>query len=395
MVVKNIAYVEKKLKDKDYIKTINDKELSENSVKDYVRNIKTLSKNLEEDDIEKLLKDYKKVINHIEKNKKWVSANTKKIFYIAIRSILKYKIVEVSKRAEEEYEKNMMEHSNKASDIAKLNKKPTIVQDNNLKWSDVERSFRDLQNDDMKKGENYVSTEQALLSMFVLLKPRRLDDYIDCQVYGKQSNKENLKHKNYIVITSKQDRATLVINKYKTSKSLGTFETKLTEEHTKILKNYHKRFKTGNQLIRTQNGYKYKETSNLSKILSDIFLKYLGINGIGIHMLRRLYITALDFNNLSIKQREDIAFSMGQTFKENIQDVYNWVNENVEDEYSAQSNVTPDESKEVAQPEQPSINTPELIIKDFNDDTKKKIKEFIEYMNEIKNEKYSINLNIN
>lgn len=286
--------------------------LNDKTIQGYIDKIKHLSQILKEPNIEKFIKDCDPVVKAIENYKServpdgW-AVNTKKIYYIAINSVLKYNFVQVTDHCRQKYDKYMMDTAQVSLTASKKNKAPKKVKDNNLTWKNILEVFEKL------KKEEYGSTDHLFVAMYVLLRPRRLDEYRNIGVFTHRQTVNEKDTPNYIKINENKREAVLHITKYKTSKTLGPFVKKLPQELVDIiianLSSRRQHNVPAKTLIATDAGRPYAE-GTFGKVLGAIFKKHLGVT-IGVILLRRLYLTSLDYNKLSFEQREQYGFEMG------------------------------------------------------------------------------------
>lgn len=157
--------------------------------------------------------------------------------------------------------------------------------------------------DTLKKG----SSERLLFSMYTYLPPLRCD-FNRVRIY-KGHVPEGEKEQNYIVMTSKE--ATLFLNEYKTkSKSSTPYEKKLPEGLVEEIKASLEE-QPRSWLFLDNNGQPFHPKS-YTKWANRIFARVLK-KRMTISMIRHAYINSLDFNKITVAEKEAIAKDMAHT----------------------------------------------------------------------------------
>lgn len=119
----------------------------------------------------------------------------------------------------------------------------------------------------------------VLLSMYVLIPPRRSMDYTQFKIRNPDLEKDN-----YMVTKGKKKEATLIFNAYKNSKRLGRQEIKISNQLRNIINKWITKNKH-DYLIVNNNG-KNVEQPKINLILNNIFGKNIGSS-----MLRHIFLT--------------------------------------------------------------------------------------------------------
>lgn len=172
--------------------------------------------------------------------------------------------------------------------------------------------FQDIiaKRDELVKG----SDERLLLAMYTYIPPMRAD-FNRVRIYEKRVPKDV--GPNYIYYTRKGD-CMLQLGEYKTSKSHGIYEKMLPvdlckEIHASLQK------RPRDFLFVTHDGRPFDKPNSYiryaNRLLAKVFHKPLTLS-----MLRHSFIDQLDFNQLTIAEKEAIANDMGHTTK--LQDMY-------------------------------------------------------------------------
>jgi integrase len=266
--------------------------LSDITKKDYETRLKLFIERTNEK-IENIIKNPEKYIQWINENAN--SLQTKKSYIASVMAIFKYN-PNLKKQQKKSYEKWYSELTKINNDIDEIYKKnePTEKQKNSfIEFSEIIKK-RDL----LEKG----SIERLILAMYSYIEPVR-NDYNEVYIY--ETEPEKIEYNNYIIL----DQMKMVIKDHKNGKKM-IYEKKLGEELINEIKE--SLIKKPRQWLfedRTGNPYKPNSINKyINRVLEKLFGKPLTING-----LRHSYITAIDFNKTSIKDREKIALEMGHS----------------------------------------------------------------------------------
>lgn len=161
--------------------------------------------------------------------------------------------------------------------------------------------------DKLPKG----SSERLLFAMYTYLPPLRCD-FNRVRIYkGHAPSAEDDKEKeaNYIVMTQKE--AILYLNEYKTtSKSSSAYEKKLPEELVEEIKSS-LQDNPRSWLFLDNNNQPFHPKS-YTKWANRIFARVLKKN-MTISMIRHAFINSLDFNKITVAEKEAIAKDMAHT----------------------------------------------------------------------------------
>ena len=162
--------------------------------------------------------------------------------------------------------------------------------------------------DELAKG----SRERLLLAMYTYLPPLR-SDFNQIYLYDKKPT--SYEHSNYIRLFESTPK--LILNEYKTVVKNDSFEKELPPELvTEIKESLEK--EPREWLFMDRNNKPYKENSYnrwVNRTLQKLFKKALTIS-----LIRHSYINSLDFNKMTIIEKEKIAKDMAHTV--NTQDRY-------------------------------------------------------------------------
>lgn len=150
---------------------------------------------------------------------------------------------------------------------------------------------------------------RLLLGMYTYLRPMRCE-YARVAIYRTRVPAEEVREPNYILLT--RGGAKLIIEFFKTRKHHDAFDIKLPDELYKDLKQSLEEVPR-DWLFVNSNGEPY--TSNLytkwtMRVFTSIFKRPLTVA-----LIRHAFINTIDFNTLSIKEKKEIATSMGHTIE--------------------------------------------------------------------------------
>lgn len=217
-----------------------------------------------------------------------------------------------NKTAIKKYRDIMMKDSNKSKEEDIKQNKTDKQADNWLSYDEVLKVYNTLKSDNahllkkdkLTKNEFQRLQNYIILSMYVLIPPRRLLDYTEMKLRNYDKEKDN-----YIDDKFKS----LVFNKYKTSKY---YEQQKVDIPIK-LKNILKRWFNINK-----NDYLFVDSKNnkLSPVKLNQRLNNIFDNNISVNMLRHIFITdsgkVFPKNMPSLEERKKIAEDMGHNVSE-------------------------------------------------------------------------------
>ena len=243
------------------------------------------------------LKDTDKVIDFINTSTRWKTANSKNSQLQAISSIIValdgfdpyYNIYSKAST------KGRKEINAKAGDNLTTEKE----KENILPWSDL----KDL----TKKKMN--ATDRALIGIYTLLPPRRVEDVSLLTLTDTDKNLSNTL--NYIRLTKKGEPLELIYLRYKTDKTYGRVNVDIPDDLAEIFKKQIKAkdLKTGDPLFPNQKGTYYK---GFSALISATFKKYTK-KAVSANLIRHSYISDFPSVPRSTNAKKLIAEQMGHS----------------------------------------------------------------------------------
>jgi len=181
-------------------------------------------------------------------------------------------------------------------------------QENWLSWNEIKHVFEELEKEVKplltKKIENLTDKnikkiqEYILLSLYVLIPPRRSLDYTNFKIKDVDQKIDN-----FYDVKKKE----FVFNTYKTSKKHGEQRVKIPVRLQSILKKWIA-INPSDMLLFSENGKELKQ-NQITNWLNKIFDKKISVN-----MLRHIYITENVLKDMpKLTHLEEVASDMGNT----------------------------------------------------------------------------------
>lgn len=209
-----------------------------------------------------------------------------------------------------EYKSVMMSDANKTDSFNKLQRRTPKQEENWIDWDDVLKFWEDMRKstmplwskprltkDEIRQCQNFV-----ILSVYTLIPPRRIADYINMKIRNADREKDNYIDKKY-----------LVFNDFKTSKFYQTQKVEIPNSLRTILTKWMKVNLEGDYLIVDTNGRPMSQPQ-LSIRLNKIFGPTEKI--ISVNMLRHSYLTSQYKDIPSLARLEKTAEEMGHSVGE-------------------------------------------------------------------------------
>lgn len=286
---------------KDIIKKLEEKNLSESTIKMYIRNLELLNHKKPLTNLN-FLKHQKEILEDLDKK----SQNTKRNYLISIVSVLKQE-PKMKKLYSQYYDKMM--NINKELKIIESSGVKTEKQAKNwVEWDTIKEKLDDLKNQVSKFGKNLnenqynILLKYVVLSLYVYLPPRRNKDYQKCMII---QNRDVPESGNICDMTNKK----FYFRDYKTAKTEGHREIDINNELYEVLEKYMK-YRTHKKkytmpLLTDYEGNELKNINSITLILNNIF----GLK-IGSSMLRHIYLSKYrDVKKEMEKDAKDMSHS--------------------------------------------------------------------------------------
>lgn len=254
--------------------------------------------------------DLNEILTHPEKYLKWIESHsstpqTQKSYISAILAVFKHTpgLKDKYKTYYYKWYDGFKKNHNSIDEKYKLNQPSEKQKLGYIEYKDI-ISKRDT----LPEG----SKERLLLSLYTYLPPLR-SDFNKIYIYTKEP--KTYDYDNYITLFESKPK--LILQEYKTAKSNDIYEKELPIELVKEIKtSLSKNQREWLFMDRTKNFYRSDSfTKWVNRTLKKIFNKPLTIS-----LIRHSYINNLDFNKLTVKEKETIAKDMAHTV--NTQDRY-------------------------------------------------------------------------
>lgn len=237
-------------------------------------------------------------------NKAYPNVGSRKTFYTFILALFRYNS-NLKCRYKKEYDewmKEFTETDKQITDRYKENAPTKKQQEGFVAFDEIVKK-----RDSLEDGTD----EKLLLSLYTYIPPLRAD-FGKVAIYEEDVPEKERKEENYIY-----DNSELVLRRYKTAKSHKEFSKELPKELVKQIKESLK--KRPRKYLFTMRGgeplLKNTYTKWCNRVLARLFGKPLTVS-----LIRHAYINTLDFNRLTIKEKEEIAADM--THSAGMQDKY-------------------------------------------------------------------------
>jgi hypothetical protein len=282
--------------------------ISLSSVKTYLSNIKSISKA-----IDKPLKNAGDILQHHEEIFKYLLdqklnvRKTKLSAFIVVLDKGKEKNDESTEKVLNKFRKQITEDGAKNEERDTKQELTESQKENYIPWTEVLKIYQNLKTESeslfkldrltlnqFKKLQNYI-----LLSLYVLIKPRRSLDYADFRIRN-VTNEDN-----HMIIKGRKRTAYFVFNKYKNSSRLGS-QTIEIPNTLKVLINKWIEKNPYDWLLVNGKGNKITQ-SKISDMLNDIFGKRIGSS-----MLRHIYLTD-KYGKVDLEELKETTQEMGNS----------------------------------------------------------------------------------
>jgi hypothetical protein len=300
----------------ELVEKLKGKNLSESSIKLYIRNLEKLN-NGELKDF-KFLKNVDTVLDLLKAYKD----NTKRSILISIVSILgccpeDKKIVKLKQKYYDLMLKKNDEIKEKATDEATEEQK-----ENWISWEDVKKRFDELKKEVEESTNNTVVLSKPsyetllyymILALYIHNQPRRNKDYQYMNIVFK-SNDKLPKDKNYLSYSDNK----FIFNVYKTSKKYGQKVEDISEELKKCIDLYlkfHPKIKgkvkknTDTPFLVGYDGNALAQVNSMTKIFNKIFNKKISSSA-----LRHIFLS--DKYGDVVKEMKEDADKMGHSVQQ-------------------------------------------------------------------------------
>ena len=202
------------------------------------------------------------------------------------------------------FRRQMLDDSKKSDEIDNKQEMSEKQAENWIEWKDVIAKYEDMKKkvaplwktEHLTKSMFRLLQQYVILSLFVLIKPRRALDWVDFKLRNIDNKKDNYMQGNK-----------LYFNSFKTKKYLGLQTVELPATLKKILSDWSKIQKSDYLLTDTRGSH--MNSSKFTNELYSIFDPKL----ISVNMLRHSYLTSLLKDVPKLQELQETMKDMGQT----------------------------------------------------------------------------------
>ena len=265
--------------------------------------------------IDGLIKNRKKIIDSLGEVQTPMVRKSKISVIIAILDDKHNEHYEELAEALKDYRKVMTEDANKVNKREISQELSEKQKDNLISQEEVTKVYNDLKAEAtpllkkqiLNRSQFETLQKYVLLSMYVLIAPRRSMDYASFKIRNFDETADSTD--NYMVNYSKNKKkgnASFVFNTYKNSKRLGRQTVNDIPKPLEKLIDTWKLFNKSDYLLVNNQGNAITQ-SRIAVLLNDIF----GGKNISTSMLRHIYLSD-KFKDVNLQELEETANNMGQ-----------------------------------------------------------------------------------
>jgi len=291
--------------------------LAKNTINTYMASIRKIQQicDCDAESIEGLIKNRKKIIESLGEVQTPMVRKSKISVIIAILDDKHNEHSEELTEALKEYRKVMTEDANKVNKREISQELSEKQKDSLISQEEVTKVYNDLKAEAtplikkpiLTRSQFETLQKYVLLSMYVLIAPRRSMDYASFKIRNFNETAESTD--NYMVNYSKNKKkgnASFVFNTYKNSKRLGRQTVDNIPKPLEKLIDTWKLFNKSDYLLVNNQGNPVTQ-SRIAVLLNDIF----GGRNISTSMLRHIYLSD-KFKDVNLQELEETANNMGQ-----------------------------------------------------------------------------------
>jgi hypothetical protein len=298
--------------------------LSVGSVNTYLSVFRTIALNIKKDlnDIEDFIKYQPEILEYMNS----ISPTMKKSRIAGVISLLKKNDDSMDDKTKESIKTYNTEMLRAVSEYNKTANDQVLTdrqKENFMSWDEIMEVYNkmaSIANQLWKIPKEQITHDIfeilqhfVLLSVYVLMPPRRSLDYAGMKIRNENSNLNSVD--NYII--QKRNKWQFVFNSYKNSTRLGKQIVDIPSTLKDILKKW-MYVNKGDYLIFAKNN-KQVQSTKINSMLANIFKKPIGPS-----LLRHAYMTKF-FGNVDLKKLEEATQSMGSS---DIKTMLQYVNKN-------------------------------------------------------------------
>jgi len=291
--------------------------LAKNTINTYMASIRKIQQicDCDAESIEGLIKNRKKIIDSLGEVQTPMVRKSKISVIIAILDDKHNEHSEELAEALKDYRKVMTEDANKVNKREISQELTEKQKDNLISQEEVLKVYNDLKAEAtpllkkqiLNRAQFETLQKYILLSMYVLIAPRRSMDYASFKIRNFDETADSTD--NYMVNYNKNKKkgnASFVFNTYKNSKRLGRQTIDNIPKPLEKLIDTWKLFNKSDYLLVNGQGRPVTQ-SRIAVLLNDIF----GGKNISTSMLRHIYLSD-KFKDVNLQELEETANNMGQ-----------------------------------------------------------------------------------
>lgn len=285
--------------------------LSTSSMKTYISAINTISNGIKTEltEPEHIIEHYKHILEYLEQFK----PNVRKTRIAAIVSIIDDKNKEHSEKLDKVLDE-LKSQMYKDAEIIKKNDRDQKLSEsqesNYITWKEVLDIYKNLKEKALplmklkrlNDKQFFLIQHFILLSLYVLIKPRRSADYVYFKLRNINEDTDNFMYKTG---KTRNIQHHFVFNNYKNSKRLGQQIVDIPKELSTLIENWSK-INTSDYLLSTSEQKPITQT-RITKMLNNIFGKKISTS-----MLRHIYLTS-EFGDVDLEKLEQATREMGNS----------------------------------------------------------------------------------
>jgi hypothetical protein len=266
---------------------INRPNLTQSSVKTYMSNINKTSRDIDKslETTDDIIKYHKEILENLMKYRPSIRKTKLSAFIVALDE--KEKTPKETADIIAELRKQLYFDADDTEKQEEKQKLTKTQEENFITWEEVMKIYDDLRTEaeplfklkTLNKKQFNKLQEFVLLSMYVLIPPRRSLDYAQFKIRD-----PDLETDNYMILRGRKKEATLIFNAYKNSKRLGKQEVKISNPLRNIIQKW--MLKNPNDYLIINGIGKKIEQPKINLILNNIFGKNIGSS-----MLRHIFLT--------------------------------------------------------------------------------------------------------
>lgn len=281
--------------------------ISDSTIRTYTSILSTLYRNMgtSEPVKEYFCENSKQVIKYI--NEHYEKASARKTRMAALISFCS------NEDAKNQYREVMNANAVKVQGQYESQEKTENEKDNWINYGDIEKKLEILKErtnsilklrdaNELPMHEIQEVQQYVILSLYVLLEPRRLLDYTMCKYKNYDTDTDN-----YIDMKNKK----IVFNVYKTAKKYGKQELDLPDRLTSIFKKWFEILDGRSDYLLVDRNFDALSVSQLQQRLNKIF----GGKKISVNIIRHSYLSNKYGDGPSLKSRLETAANMGHSLE--------------------------------------------------------------------------------